>query len=141
MDAQSSVAEAVTLAAFVRALVSFLQATRGSGEASRPCHALPWWAQKDNCFNASRAAMAAPFILDQTGATRELRALLQETLGKVAEFAHDEFESRVLGQLSRVIDYPPCQRQLDLGRRGSLKGVVRALADTLAEELASPVSP
>lgn len=140
MDAQSSVAEAVALAAFIRALVAYLQTARASGEEARPCRALPWWAQKDNCFNASRRAMDAPFILDETGATRTLRDLLQDTLERVAEFAQDRVETRYLGQLSRVIARPPCQRQLDIGRAGSLPGVVHALVDTLAGEVASTVS-
>ena len=140
MDAQSSVAEAVALASFIRALVAFLQATRATEEEAGPCRSSLWWAQKDNCFNASRRAMDARFILDETGATRELRDVLQETLELVADFAHDVVESQFLGGLSRVIAHPPCQSQLDTGRAGSLKGVVHALVDTLAEDLATPIS-
>jgi carboxylate-amine ligase len=53
MDAQSSVTEAVALASFIRALAAFLRATRANEEGAESCCSLPWWAQKDNCFNAS----------------------------------------------------------------------------------------
>ena len=140
MDAQTTVAEAVALAAFVRALVTFLRATRVAEETARPCRALPWWAQKDNCFNASRAAMNAPYVLNENGETRQLQHVLQEALEKVAEFAHDDAETRLLEKLSKVMTHPPYKRQLDIGRAGSLKRAVRAMVDILAEEMSSPMA-
>ena len=135
MDAQTTVTEAVALAAFIRALVTFLQETRAGNRDARPCRALPWWAQKDNCFNASRGAMDAPLIIDRSGDTRMLRDVLAETLDIVGEYAHDEIERRFIGQLSDIIARPPYQRQIDIGRTESLENVVRVLSDALSAEI------
>ena len=135
MDAQPTVTEAVALAAFIRALVSFLQETRVDNRDSRPCRALPWWAQKDNCFNASRGAMDAPLIIDRSGDTRVLRDVLAETLDIVGEYAHDDVERRLIKGLFAVIARPAYQRQIDIGRAESLDNVVGALADALSAEV------
>ena len=135
MDAQPTVAEAVALAAFIRALAAFLQATREHDMESRPCRPLPWWAQKDNCFNASRGAMQAPFIVDETGATRVLEDVLRETLEVTTEYAHDDVERGFLGRLAEVVAHPPYRHQLDIGRADSCQAVVGALADTLFDEV------
>lgn len=134
MDAQPTVAEAVALAAFIRALTAFLRESHRDDESSGPCHPLPWWALKDNCFNASCRAMTASVVVDETGTTRLLHDVLTETLDIIADHAHDELERGFLGKLADVGAHPPYQRQLDLGRSDSSQAVVRALADALSEE-------
>lgn len=141
MDAQTTVAETVALAAFIRALVAFLQATRADDRNARPCPAVPWWAQKDNCFNASRGAMDAALIIDESGATRVLRDVLTETLDTVGEYAHDDVERGFIEGLSSVIARPAYQRQLDIGRAEPLENVVHALADALSANVGSATIP
>lgn len=141
MDAQITVAHAAQLAAFVRALVRYLRATRDD-PVSRPLQPVPWWVLKDNCYMASRFGRAARFILEPDGRTVPMRTLIVGLFDRLLEHADAYGERHYLDQLAQR-----CQAGLDydLQRaenddRGSLTGVVERLVSTLEDEQRTPAT-
>ena len=134
MDAQSTVRGAIRLAAFIRALVHFLQTTREKTIHQRPLLSLPWWAPKDNCFCASRYGMESQQVIDAEGGVAPLRELVLELLRILPDYAEDEYERSLVDELLSVVEAPPYEHQLSIAERGSLPEVVQELAQELITE-------
>ncbi|MDI3285592.1 YbdK family carboxylate-amine ligase [Polyangium sp. 15x6] len=136
MDAQPTVADALSLGALVHSLLVTVMAD-GVPDSRLP-RAVPWWIEKENCHRACRDGLEAELVVDAEGHSRPLRGVAEDlfalvspqarVLGEAADLAHAE------GFLSRGNS---SARQLELLRRtGSMKAVTRALADELLGELA-----
>jgi carboxylate-amine ligase len=134
MDAQATVSKAVALAAFVRMLIKFLQATREENRELRPCRSLHWWAEKDNCFNASRDGMAARVVNSDAGDVVPVRELIGRLFELLPEYASDDTERGCLDRLIATAQHPPYQRQLEVGAKKGLEDVVGALTEDLLAE-------
>ena len=80
MDAQSTLQEALMLAALVHSLIVYLQRFRAGKETGfllRPNH---WWLEKENYFQASRLGLAAKYIENSQGHTRPIKQVIADIL-------------------------------------------------------------
>ena len=132
MDAQSTLDDALALAAFLRALASFLEATRDD-QSARPLQNLPWWMHKDNCFMASRYGLDAKLMASSDGnivAVRDVIADLFEKLSTPATSLGEweELES-LRARVQTELGYER-QRAVFEGTE-SFESVVERLADAL----------
>ncbi|MDD9934366.1 MAG: YbdK family carboxylate-amine ligase [Myxococcales bacterium] len=132
MDAMPSVAQAVAMAALVRALVVYLSEPGGDGAKGLPVP-LPWWTEKENHFQASRDGLDAVFVRDEMGSSTSLRALFADVARAVRPTAEQLGDGQHFDDLSgRVSSGLPYERQL---RRWADAGSTRAVAQMLVEEL------
>jgi carboxylate-amine ligase len=136
MDAQPTLAEALALAALLRALVRFLQASRGRWTPPAALAPQPWWELRDNCFVASRDGLEARLIASPEGDLMPLRRIAALVLAWVRPWAAaderpwlDRLEASIAAGLPYVR-----QRRL-LRRSGSLAEVVAALARAFRADL------
>ncbi|MEX1322991.1 MAG: YbdK family carboxylate-amine ligase [Synechococcaceae cyanobacterium] len=128
MDAQPTLAEALALAALLRALVRFLQASRDSWTPPGALASQPWWTLRDNCFIASRDGLKARVIASQDGDLMALRRIAAQVLEWVRPWAAaDErpWLDRLEASIASGLPYAR-QRRL-LRRSGCLWEVVAAL--------------
>ena len=139
MDAQPSIAEAISLAAMVSGLIRYLQRTRSDRGRERPLEALPWWALKDNCYMASLLGLDATLIRDATGTVTPLRDAAASTLESIVQHASDAKERTSLRRLREAVSNGlPYQYQRSVYREtGSFTEVVRKLTQRLESELAA----
>jgi carboxylate-amine ligase len=130
MDAQPTLAEALALAALLRALVRFLQAARGCWMPPAVLAPQPWWMLRDNCFIASRDGMEASQIASLEGDRIPLRQIAALVLGWVRPWATAD-ERPWLDRLEASIaaGLPYTRQRLQRNRDGRYQGVVAALAD------------
>lgn len=136
MDMQSTISDAVALAGFVRALVLFLQRTRG---ASRPVHLakpLPWWMERENHFQASRLGLAATYVMDEHGAVTQLADLFDRVMEAIAPVADELGQGTYLERLTKSMGRnPPYGRQREIYRETkSLQQVAASLVDALEQD-------
>jgi carboxylate-amine ligase len=125
MDAQPTLAEALALAALLRALVRFLLAPQ------------PWWILRDNCFIASRDGLEACLIASPDGDRMPLKRIATLVLGWVRPWATAD-EHHWLDHLEASIaaGLPYVRQRLLLRRGGSYQQVVAALAGEFRADLA-----
>jgi carboxylate-amine ligase len=84
MDSQYSVTRTVALAIFVRALIRYLlEFTESVPAPGGPLRPLPWWTEKENHFQASRAGLSAPYIHNADGDSRPLLDVTREVLAAI----------------------------------------------------------
>jgi carboxylate-amine ligase len=137
MDAQPTLAEALALAALLRALVRFLQASRGSWTPPAALAPQPWWILRDNCFSASRDGIEASLIASQDGDRMPLKRLAALVLGWVRPWAAaDEHPWLDRLEASITAGLPYVRQRLLLRRGDSVQGVVAALAGEFRADLA-----
>jgi carboxylate-amine ligase len=138
MDAQPTLTEALSIAAFLRALARFLQATRGQDESVRPLSPVPWWSLKDNCFTASRFGIDAKCIANEQGDVLPLEDVMVETLALIEPYA-DESERPLLEGLGRNVSTGlPYHRQRQVYQEtGSLPAVVASFSKELRADVAT----
>ena len=65
MDAQSTIDEAVQLAALARSLAACLLAKQDRTNDILLPHALPWWIERDNHYTSSRLGLDAGYVFNQ----------------------------------------------------------------------------
>lgn len=143
MDAQSTVAEAVMLAGFVRALVAFLMRTMGSPVSDLP-QPLPWWIEKDNHFQASLLGMDARYVHDERGTVVPLAEVWEKTAAAIQSTAEDLGEATYIDRLRRAVagNKIGYMRQREVhDETGSFKQVVSSLVAELRHEAAATVVP
>jgi carboxylate-amine ligase len=135
MDAQPTLADALAFVSLLRALIRFLQHSRGSPERERPLGGLFWWYLKENCFSASRRGIDAPLILNDAGDLLPLRQVARTTLDHIEPFAAQD-ERAGLQRLRRNLeDGLPYQRQRrSAGHSGSLRTLVHELCEELRQD-------
>jgi len=137
LDAQPTLAEALALAALLRALVRFLQASRGSWTAPAVLAPQPWWMLRDNCFIASRDGIGARLIASQDGELISLERVAALVLSWVRPWAAAD-ERPWLDRLETSIaaGLPYGRQRQRLRRGGGFREVVAALAEELRADLA-----
>jgi carboxylate-amine ligase len=136
MDAQPTLAEALALAALLRALVRFLQSCRGSWDPPGALAPQPWWTLRDNCFIASRDGIQARLIASQDGdliALRRLARLVLEWVRPWAAADERPWLDRLEASIAAGLPYLRQRRQL--GRGGSLRQVVAGLGREFRADL------
>jgi carboxylate-amine ligase len=141
MDAQPTLAEALALAALLRALVRFLQASRGSWTPPGVLCAQPWWTLRDNCFIASRDGLQARLIASQDGdlmPVKRIAALVLEWVRPWAAADERPWLDRLESSIAAGLPYAR-QRRLLL-RSGCLGDVVAALAREFRVDLHAPAA-
>lgn len=133
MDAQSTVADAMALAGFVRALVAFLMRAMGSPVSALP-HSLPWWVEKHNHFQASLLGMEARYVHDERGAVIPLAEVWENTAAAIQSTAEDLGEATHIDRLRRTVadNKLGYMRQREVyDETGSFKRVVSSLVAEL----------
>lgn len=136
MDMQSTISDAVALAGFVRALVLFLQSTRGK---HRPAHLpkpLPWWTERENHFQASRLGLTATYVVNENGTVSQLADMFDRVTDAVTPVADELGQGAYLERLRESIKRnPPYDRQRAIYREtGSLQQVAASLVDALEQD-------
>jgi len=138
MDAQCCVAHAAELAAFVRAMTKYLQASRDD-PSQRPVQSLPWWIERDNAYVASRFGRDARMVIDAAGRTVAMADLVEHLLESLRPHADALGEGLYLTALAarwRVgLGYE--RHRAALAASGSFVRVVRDMADDLSDELSA----
>jgi carboxylate-amine ligase len=136
MDAQSTVSDAIALAAFVRALILYLRHTQGAARSGQSLRPLPWWIEKNNHFQASRLGLDAMYVSDEQGRARPMADIFREVRDAVAVAAEELGETRYLEHLTAAMEGGPgYARQRRIYRRtASLKRVVGSLVDRLEQD-------
>lgn len=145
MDAQSTLHEALMLAAFVHSLIVYLQRYRAGQETGfllRPHH---WWLGKENHFQASRRGLAANYIENSRGNFRPMKQVIADILNSLGTTATRLGETEYLHQIGdRVAEVephclqviPPYIRQRQVWQTtGSQQTVVASLVKDLRQEL------
>jgi carboxylate-amine ligase len=133
MDAQSSVSEAIALAGFVRALIVYLERTRGTKRPRQLPQPLPWWSEKENNFQASRLGLGASYVKDEHGSVVRLADLFHAVCGAVAGIAEELGQSAYLERLVKSVasGLSHIRQRRVFEQSGSLKQVVSTLAEAL----------
>lgn len=136
MDAQSTVSDAIALAAFVRALIGYLRRTQGSATSAQLPRRLPWWIEKNNHFQASRLGIDAMYVSDEQGGVRPLADVFREVRDVVAVAAEELGETHYLEHLTAATESGPgYARQRETYRQtGSLTRVVDSLVERLEQD-------
>ncbi len=140
MDMQSTISDAVALAGFVRALVLFLQRTRGAHRPAGLPRPLPWWTERENHFQASRLGLAATYVMDEHGAVSPLADMFDRVTDAVAPVADGLGQGAFLERLRKSIGRnPPYDRQREIYlETGSLQQVAASLVDALEQDTLEP---
>lgn len=145
MDAQSTLQDALILAAFVHSLIVYLQRYRAGKETGfllKPNH---WWLEKENYFQASRLALAANYIENSQGKTRAIEQVIADILDSLkttaSQLGETEYLQAICDRLARVKPNLPQvtpgyikQRQV-WQTTGSQQAVVAFLVRQLKQEL------
>lgn len=131
MDAQSTLAENVTLAAFVYTLSMYLRRCLERDDAG-PLPKKPWWLEKLNAFNAAHLGLESRFIVDDCGhglpTARVIRRVVRALMTTAAELGTAPY----LERLEQLMAFPGYRRQRDTFQRsGDLGAVVRRLMEEL----------
>jgi glutamate---cysteine ligase / carboxylate-amine ligase len=138
MDALPTVRENILMAALTYTLIVYLLRCheQKAGDHLQP---RPWWMEKMNSFNASYQGLEADYIFDDQGRNRPIKAVIQETLQKLAPTARELGTAEYLQQLdSHLVRHPSYLRQRRLFlETGSLRSLVATLVKDLEQELAS----
>lgn len=137
MDAQSSISDAVSIAAFVRALVTFIR-DRGQDalDESLP-QPLPWWLEKENHFQASRKGIKAKYVANAQGDILKMKKVWHRVTSAIRPVSRSLGEEEYLEYLiDRINEDPPYMRQIkEYERSGSLRNVVDGCVSQLEREL------
>lgn len=135
MDAQSSVGDAVCLAAFIQTLATYLSATPPQERPASLPKPMPWWLEKENHFQASHLGLSANYV-DERGEVRALHEVIQATLESLEETAEALGHAVYLNQLRAAIASDPnyVRQWARYKNTGSMKKVVGMLVDELAQE-------
>lgn len=139
MDAQSTIEEAMQLAALVRSLAACLLDQKDNINDIFLPHALPWWLERDNYYSASRIGLDANYIYNRQGDVRSLWSVWEEVAKSVQPYAESHDEMVYLQRLiMRVSEHRlgfarqrTCHQQSE-----NMKAIVAALVAELTAELA-----
>jgi carboxylate-amine ligase len=143
MDAQSTLKEALMLAAFVHSLTVYLQRywhRQEKGFLLIPNH---WWLEKENYFQASRLGLEANYIEAAQGRSRPIKIIITEILDSLATTAAQLGETEYLELVREHLQgIPSYSRQRNVWQTtGSQKEVVASLVRELKQEMLSWLVP
>ena len=136
MDAQTTVAEAMALAALVRSLVAYLGETEPAERPETLPTPLPWWAAQSNHFAASHLGLEAALIDDVDGQTVSLGEQAHRVLDAIEPaargLAEADYLDRVRERMRRGLGYQRQLRTFDV--TDSLELVCQQMSDELSQE-------
>jgi carboxylate-amine ligase len=141
MDAQPTVAEAMALAALVRAVVWTLRTRPDTPGLPQP---LPWWIEKENHYQASLRGLDAALICTAEGNHRSLAAVWQDVLAAVQPAAAELGEAGYLEALRRTVasGASHVRQRASFRARQSHRAVAADLAGELRRECETrPTAP
>lgn len=137
MDAQPTIALALTLAGFLRAVVTYLRVTPQTHRPPLFPHPLHWWIEKHNHFQASKQGLDAKYIHHKQGTLvpmRELcRHVMQATKPTADELGQGSYYRRLQDHLNVGPSYVQQRRVYE--KTGSFKAIARHLIAELEEDL------
>ena len=138
MDAQTTIGEAMQLAALVRALAACLLDKRDKMDSILLPHTLPWWTERDNHYSTSRLGLDANYIYNRFGDVRSLRRVWEDVAETVQPYAESLGDTAYLQNLYlRVAENRLAYtRQRSFYKEsGNMKSIVKSLVAELADEL------
>ncbi len=139
MDAQSTLQDALRLAAFVHSLIVYLQRSRRGKETGFLLKSNHWWLEKENYFQASRLGLAANYIENSQGKTRPIAQVIADILNSLTTTANQLGEIEYLQSIRDRIakaETPGYLKQLQVWQTtGSQQEVVAFLVRQLKQEL------
>jgi glutamate---cysteine ligase / carboxylate-amine ligase len=138
MDAQPTIAAAVDLAGFIRALVFFLRCQDEMRSPRGLPQPLPWWIEKHNHFQAAHLGWEANYIQDEQGGIVPLREVFAKTLAAIQDTAVGLEQGVNLERLRRTVDSGVSyqQQRRVYAQTHSMKRVVLSLVEALDREVA-----
>jgi carboxylate-amine ligase len=138
MDAQSTIDEAMQLAALARSLAACLLDKQDKVDSTLLPHALPWWYERDNHYSASRLGLDAGYVFNRYGDVRSLRSVWEDVAEAVQPYAESLGEMAYLQRLLIRVN----EKHLAYARQracyeelGNMKSIVTALIAELDAEL------
>lgn len=134
MDVQPTVGDTMALVAVTHALCDYLRTVAAGKAGLEP---LPMWLELENHYRASHQGLAAQCVIDAGGGTRPMVEVAGRMLDAIAPHARTPGAQAQLQRAFQLLrEGGNCSRQRALlGEYGSLKKVVRQLAEQLSEEL------
>jgi carboxylate-amine ligase len=137
MDAQPTITLALTLAGFLRALVTYLRTTPQTRRPPLFPQALHWWIEKHNHFQASKQGLEAKYIHDVQGTLVPMRELCQHVMQATEPIADELGQGPYFGRLQdHVHDGPSYVHQRKVYEKtGSFKAIARHLIVELEMDL------
>lgn len=138
MDAPATLSAAVRLAAFVHALVVFIQRCCEAGQTAGLLMPQHWWFEHENHFQASRLGLAAPYIEESRGTVRShpLQAIATRVLAQIHPTALELGATEQLRQLRLALaeDPPVLQQRQRFLETGSASAIVQDLVEQLRRD-------
>jgi carboxylate-amine ligase len=137
MDAQSSIGDAIAIAALVRTLVTFIRDRRQDALDESLPQPLPWWLEKENHFQASRKGLKARYVATAQGDSLKMKDVWRRVTSAIRPVSRSLGEEEYLDYLiDRINEDPPYMRQQrEFERSGSLRSVVDDCVSQLVREL------
>lgn len=141
MDAQPTITLALTLAGFLRTVVTYL---RNTPKADRPPsfpNPLHWWIEKHNHFQASKQGLEAKFIRHRQGTLLPMRELCRHVIQATKSTADKLGQGRYFEQLQDHLSDGPsyAQQRRVYEKTGSFKAITRHLIAELETDLDTAV--
>ena len=139
MDAQSTIDEAMQLAALARSLAACLLDQKDTVNDIFLPHALPWWIEHDNHYSSSRIGLDACYVFNRQGDVRSLWSVWKDVAETVQPYAESLGEMAYLRRLiTRVTEnhFAYARQRTCYEESGNMKAVVKALVAELDAELA-----
>ena len=138
-DAMPTLWEIGALAALAQSLVAEFDRMIDRGETPDVPRE---WVRRENKWRAARWGIEADLVIDESGHTRPLRAIVDELVDRLLPMATELGCAAELSDLRRIASEGPSyvrQRQV-VADGGDLPGVVRALRTELSDSIAAEVT-
>ncbi len=137
LDAQSTIGDAVALAAFVRALVTFVRDFKQDALDENLPQPLPGWLEKENHFQASRRGIKAKYVANDQGDILKMKEIWRRVSAAIRPVSQSLGEEKYLDQLiNRINEGPAYARQKQVFERNSSpRDVVEDCVSQLEQEL------
>ena len=138
MDAQSTIDEAMQLAALTRSLAACLLDQQDKINDIFLPHALPWWIEHDNHYSSSRIGLDASYVYNRQGDVRSLWSVWKDVAEAVQPYAESLGEMAYLQRLfSRVNEnrLAYARQRACYEESGNMKSIIMALVAELDAEL------
>ena len=138
-DAMPTLWEIGALAALAQSLVAEFDRMIDRGETPDVPRE---WVRRENKWRAARWGIEADLVIDESGHTRPLRAIVDELVDRLLPMATELGCAAELSDLRRIANEGPSyvrQRQV-VADGGDLPGVVRALRTELSDSIAAEVT-
>ena len=139
MDAQSTIDDAMQLAALARSLAACLLGKQDRTNDILLPHALPWWIELDNHYTTSRLGLDAGYVFNRHGDVRSLWTVWEDVAEAVQPYAESLGDMAYLQRLlTRVTEnrLAYARQRAYYKESGNAKSIVTSLVAELDAELA-----